>query len=379
MDWSTASPDQIDRGLDHFGGLQAAAIGEICTLIQAVDHAQMWMGDGARSLAEWVGARLRLRFSTARRLVAVARRLEDLPHLSSCLARGELSLDQVEALSRMASPETEEELVADALGLPNHVLDRWARLASPPSARDARDVWDRRRLVRQWNLDESELKFWGNLPGETGQVFDDAIQERLQQIPENPETGMFDPTETRAADALVDLVATTGALATPPQISLHADLSVLTGNESGPVELAGGALISIETARRLACDSVVEIVVQDGKIVVGVGRNSRVVPGWLRRLVHHRDGGRCQFPGCGGRLWLHVHHRIHWLDGGRTDLDNLVLLCSFHHRFVHEHGWSVGATPGGHRFHKADGSSYPRPKEALHPRLEALIEAGRPT
>lgn len=379
MEWSTATPDQIDRGLDQFGGLHAAATAEICALIQAADHSQMWMGDGARSLAEWVGTRLRTRFSTARRLVAVARRLEDLPHLSGCLARGELSFDQVDALSRAATPESEEQLVADALGLPNQVLDRWARLANPLSEQDARDAWDRRRLVRQWNLDESELKFWGNLPGETGQVFDDAIQERLQQLPENPETGMFDPVEARAADALIDLVATTGGTASPPQISLHADLSVLLRHESGPVELASGALISVETARRLACDCVIEMVVQDGKVVIGIGRNSRVVPGWLRRLVFHRDGGRCQFPGCGGRRWLHVHHIIHWLDGGRTDLDNLVLLCSFHHRFVHENGWSVEATSNGHLVRKADGAIYPGPREPLHPRLVAVVEAGRPT
>jgi HNH endonuclease len=44
-----------------------------------------------------------------------------------------------------------------------------------------------------------------------------------------------------------------------------------------------------------------------------------------------RDGKRCQFPGCTHTRHLHAHHVRHWLFGGRTDIDNLILVCSFHH------------------------------------------------
>ena len=108
MDWSQASGDEIERGLTHFGGLRAAADAELCELIQAADHSQMWMGDGARSLSEWVSLRLGVRFPAAKRMVAVARRLESLPHLSACFSAGGLSLDQVDAVSMMANPETEQ-------------------------------------------------------------------------------------------------------------------------------------------------------------------------------------------------------------------------------------------------------------------------------
>ena len=49
-----------------------------------------------------------------------------------------------------------------------------------------------------------------------------------------------------------------------------------------------------------------------------------------------RDRGRCQFTGCHQTRHLKAHHLIHWADGGPTDLDNLILLCQFHHTAVHE-------------------------------------------
>ena len=73
-----------------------------------------------------------------------------------------------------------------------------------------------------------------------------------------------------------------------------------------------------------------------------VGRASRVATAAQRRALAVRDGG-CRFPGCDcPPIWCEPHHwRVHWLDGGRTDLDNLVLLCRRHHRAVHEGGWTI--------------------------------------
>ncbi|MCZ6506047.1 MAG: DUF222 domain-containing protein, partial [Actinobacteria bacterium] len=124
MDWSLATTDEIDRGFDHFGGLRGATDAQLCVLIQAADVAQSWMTDGARSLVDWVAARLRLRHSVARQLVSVARRLQDLPVLSARFGAGDLSLDQTDAISRMATADTEEGLIEEALGLSNAVLDR---------------------------------------------------------------------------------------------------------------------------------------------------------------------------------------------------------------------------------------------------------------
>ncbi len=111
MDWETVSADEVDRGFDHFGGLRGATDAQLCSLIQAADVAQSWMSDGARSLVDWVAARLRLRHKTAGQLVSAARRLQDLPGLSSRVAAGDLSLDQTDAISRMATADTEAGLI----------------------------------------------------------------------------------------------------------------------------------------------------------------------------------------------------------------------------------------------------------------------------
>ncbi len=94
-----------------------------------------------------------------------------------------------------------------------------------------------------------------------------------------------------------------------------------------------------ETARRLACDASVSRVVTDGPSqIVDVGRRTSVIHPALRRALVVRDGG-CVHPGCDRPpSWTEGHHRVHWADGGPTDLDNLILLCRRHHRAQHEGG-----------------------------------------
>jgi hypothetical protein len=101
-----------------------------------------------------------------------------------------------------------------------------------------------------------------------------------------------------------------------------------------------------EVARRISCDCRLQAVLRDpGGRAVGIGRRSRNVPDWLLRELLSRDGG-CSFPGCGTGRFLAAHHVVHWAHGGATQLDNLTLLCSFHHKLVHEGGWKVQLTDG---------------------------------
>jgi len=77
------------------------------------------------------------------------------------------------------------------------------------------------------------------------------------------------------------------------------------------------------------------------------------------RALDARDQG-CRFPGCGSRRWVDAHHIHHWASGGRTSLDNLVLLCRHHHRLVHEGGYSVRRTAAGElEFRRPDGRVIP--------------------
>ncbi len=91
----------------------------------------------------------------------------------------------------------------------------------------------------------------------------------------------------------------------------------------------------------------------------------------MKRQLRRRDRA-CRFPGCGRTRALHAHHVVHHAFGGVTELWNLVLLCPYHHRFVHEHGWSItGVTsrPDGLVFHAPDGRRVGGPSPPLRPEI----------
>lgn len=86
-----------------------------------------------------------------------------------------------------------------------------------------------------------------------------------------------------------------------------------------------------------------------------------------RRQLVHRDGG-CRFLGCSRRRWVHAHHIRHWGDRGPTDLGNLVLLCSYHHQFVHKRGWTIRGNPMEHLdFIRPDGKTFGTDPPPLRP------------
>ena len=145
----------------------------------------------------------------------------------------------------------------------------------------------------------------------------------------------------------------------------------------------GGIHVSAETARRLACDAAtVTMRHGPGGEILDVGRRTRTISPALRRALAARDR-RCRFPGCGNRR-VDAHHIRHWADGGRTALDNLILLCRRHHRAVHEEGFRVTMDAAGDvRFAHPDGrplvEAPPAPAwagPALQPTDDALAAAG---
>ena len=129
------------------------------------------------------------------------------------------------------------------------------------------------------------------------------------------------------------------------------------GGSAEPSEctLAGEWLPPI-VARRVACDARLQAALENAVgDAVGLGREARVVNRRLRRLLMRRDGGMCRFPGCGMRRGLHAHHVVHWADGGETEMENLVMVCGFHHRSLHEGGWNVVNKAGRFVFYDPTG------------------------
>ena len=173
-----------------------------------------------------------------------------------------------------------------------------------------------------------------------------------------------DPISARRADALVHMLAhfvscdsvDCASAADRYQVVVHIDQSLFAdGQPEGPVdshgagccETEGGAQLAVDTARRLGCDSALVGVVRNAAgEPLDIGRKTRVIPPALRRALNVRDGG-CRFPGCTHRHFTEGHHVKHWADGGETKLSNLITLCTFHHRLVHEGGFGLAATDDG--------------------------------
>jgi hypothetical protein len=109
----------------------------------------------------------------------------------------------------------------------------------------------------------------------------------------------------------------------------------------------GASCIAAEAARRLSCDAgLIEVVEDAHGVPLSVGRKRRTITGSLKRALIKRDTV-CVYPGCENRIFLEGHHIRHWADGGETAIDNGCLLCSHHHRFVHEYGYRIELDTNG--------------------------------
>ena len=101
-----------------------------------------------------------------------------------------------------------------------------------------------------------------------------------------------------------------------------------------------GPLLSDADRRYLTCDATCEVWFERAGQPIGAGRATRLISRRLRRALEYRHP-TCAVPGCGATRGLHAHHIVHWEDGGATELDNLVLLCPYHHRLHHRGGITI--------------------------------------
>jgi hypothetical protein len=359
-------------------------------LIAEFDERGGWGdGGGTKSCAHWLSWRCSLAPRTAREYVRVARRLVALPLVSARFASGELSYCKVRAISRVATPETEEYLVGLALHATGAQLEKLVRgyggALSATLEQTARTI-DTRYFSCAWEEDGS-LRVSGRLPAADGALLLAAIDAAEREATkggatEDPRTTFeADPAGARRADALVAVARTAlsaddtlAGKSDPTEVIVHVDVETLTRDQVKVIsELGDGPGIAPETARRLACDSaLVRIVEQDGR-PLSVGRRTRTVPPALRRALRSRDRG-CRFPGCDHRRHLHAHHIQHWARGGPTSIDNLVTLCSFHHRLVHEGGYRVERDGQGTIFRRPNGRVIPNAGPCQPARGPGLVQ-----
>jgi 5-methylcytosine-specific restriction endonuclease McrA len=367
-----ATPEHIaelDRLGDEIAELSAhrdAATARLLDLIREFDARGGW-GNGFRSCAEWLSWRVGLAPGAAREKVRVARALGTLPQIARALASGEVSYSKVRELTRVATPETEERLLAVArAGTAAHVeriVRGWRRVDRQAEARE-NALQHPSRTLHVWQEEDGTVLLRARLTPEVGALVMRALEaaretlyERARHVdpvwPNDP--AQVSPTIVQQrADALALLAETAlhhgidpGAPGERYQVVVHVESPVLADAEqSGQSVLEDGMRVPAGTSQRLACDAsrVVMRHDEDGRIVE-VGARTRTIPPALRRALHHRDRG-CRFPGCGLRF-AEGHHVRHWAQGEPTTLSNLTLLCRRHHRAVHEDGYQVDRQPDG--------------------------------
>jgi 5-methylcytosine-specific restriction endonuclease McrA len=381
---------ELDRLGDQIAELSAhldAATAQLLDLIREFDARLGW-NNGFRSCAAWLSWRIGLDLGAARERVRVARALGTLPRLAQALARGELSYAKVRALTRVATSETEERLLAvGKAGTAEHVeriVRGWRRVDRIAEAKETARR-HKSRALHVYQDEDGMVVIRGRLAPEVGAVAMKALEaarETLYRrswqtfadsaVPGSVSAGTSvpEPTPTMAqqqADAFA-LVAETalhhgidpGGPGDRYQVVVHVDAPVLTDTDApGQSVLENGTHVSAETSRRLACDASRVVMRHDehGR-VVEIGARTRTIPPALRRALDHRDGG-CRFPGC-GLPFGQGHHIRHWANGGPTTLSNLTLLCRRHHRAVHEEGYQVERGPDGTlSFRRPDGGLIP--------------------
>ena len=304
-------------------------------------------------MVAWLVQRCGVSAATAREWVTAAVKLPSLPKIADALSRGKLSFDQVKPLVEVAKPETDAQLAEQATHWSAKQVRELALAARDQSEERSTGFYARRFL----RFDDRRRTLTGTLPEDQYTVVKSSLIARASRRRRDRT-----PFDQRMADAFVSVCQAdaTGSATLPgaapgtapgagqagglrrnrPTVVVHADMSFLAGGEGG-AELDVLGPVSREVARRLACDAKVLVSADgsDGRSL-NLGRTRRDPSDAQRLEIRRRDKG-CRFPGCTHTEFTDVHHVRHWVDGGLTDLDNLVELCDQHHRCVHEMGWKI--------------------------------------
>ncbi|MGH8962887.1 MAG: DUF222 domain-containing protein [Jatrophihabitantaceae bacterium] len=126
---------------------------------------------------------------------------------------------------------------------------------------------------------------------------------------------------------------------TPVTILARLDAEDLK-TKTGYADTSHGDLISIQALLDLAAEAeIIPVVLNGSGAIMSYGRTRRVASPGQRRALAARDLG-CSFPGCTRPpAWCQAHHIKAWVDGGFTDIDEMTLVCGYHHREFARRGW----------------------------------------
>ncbi len=329
----------------------ASALVGLLDLVPELESDEAYTRNSATDMVAWLTFDLGIAPRTARAWIRVGRSLPGLPVIRQALEAGAVSFDEVAVLCRFATPDNEVELLELTRHLPQAELAAGIKefldlappdpepvdTALPPPAAEMRTWWD-----------DNDFNFRGRIQGADGVLVEQALLRFAAKAPLDPTDGLFRDMQIRQGEALVQIASEAlEGEGDHDRATVVVHVSAQELREESAVAFVAGKRILRDELLRLTCDGRMQPAIDDpGGFTIGVGRTTRQISAWLRRLLEERDGG-CRFPGCGRTRWTHGHHIIHWADLGPTNLDNLITLCGFHHRLVHAESWEIVGNPNG--------------------------------
>ena len=388
-----SSSGVIESELDEIAGrLNAEHARLVDVTVRLLADRTLWADWECRSLESFISWRGGVSQAVASKLVAVARRVEDLPLCIAAFRDGLLSLDQIAPIARKVPWWADLEICRQAqlmtvnqiartasrypfltdIPKPDGSADGLQPAAEPEPEPEPRpepepdgeagdhgtrgeekdraeaEPTDRAAAndVVSFSYDDNgRFRLFADVDAATGAIIENALTEARDSLFQHGSTTVD------WADALREVAQRSLDTIESPQrrSRFHTHVHV---ESSGAVTDARGCGMAQHIADYLTCDGLRTEVFEVDGTPISVGRTQRIVPERTRRTVIHRDGG-CRVPGCDDHRWLDVHHIVHWANGGPTDTNNLIAMCSKHHR-VH-HSGHLGITgdaddPHGVRF-----------------------------
>jgi hypothetical protein len=210
---------------------------------------------------------------------------------------------------------------------------------------------------------DGRLSIHGELSGHHSEIVRQILaaelsRQRRAAWTDHDATGVAMPTTAQLrARALVALIrnATNGDI--NPTGRVEAVVVIEADHDTAQqVRSLDGEPIDAALASLLACDAHLQALIVDKRgHPLWLGRSTRLASAAQRQVLAVRDGG-CVFPGCDAPpQWCDAHHQPGWTNNGRSDIDQMVLLCRRHHGAAHSRHWelrhttrtSTGNTGGG--------------------------------
>lgn len=309
--------------------------------LAAIEAVRGYELDGASSLNSWVRSQLRLGAKDAADLVRAASTLSHLPAVAQAAASGAIRAAHVAAFT-YGIKHIGASKISDAEPWLLDVAMSCEPLELLKVVRALRDAIFPDELDKAWaeGMDKQDIQVlavpggW-HLTGFLSAAIGAKFKAVLDSVAKPTDADDRRPGSERRIDGF-DTVLTKildGGLPSDNGVRPHLSITLDTATDA-PAKLAGYGSIGPRLLDYLSCSTDITPIHTRNDQVLDVGRTYRLATLKQRRAIIARQDGQCAAPGC-RNTHLEIHHVVWWSHGGRTDVDELIGLCSRCHHLVH--------------------------------------------